>query len=83
MATTTPLEDVKTASKMMMVALEAVVIILKAPAAAVVHFVIVLSHTAFELQGAREEAAPILAIGFLMLTEMIAPSTSPKAWCLV
>jgi hypothetical protein len=58
-------------------------ITLKAPVAAVVSFVTVTSHTAFELQGALEEIAPILAIRFLTLTEAIVPSTSHKAWCLV
>ena len=82
MATTTPLEDVETASKTMMT-LEVAVITLKAPAAAVVHFVTVSSRTVFDLRGAWEEVAPILAIGFLMLTETITPSTSLKAWCLV
>ena len=66
MATTTPLEDVKTVLKMM--TFEAVVMILKAPAAVVVHFVTVTSLTAFELQGVLEEVAPILAIGGLILT---------------
>ena len=81
MATTTPLEDVKTALKMM--TFEAVVMILKAPAAVVVHFVTVTSLTAFELWGALEEVAPILAIGGLMLTQMMVRSASLKARCLV
>ncbi len=88
MATTTPLEDVKTASEMMMMttmaaAFEDVAITLKAPVAVVAHYATVTSRTAFELQGVLGEVAPILEIGFLTSTEAIVPSTSPKAWCLV
>ena len=89
MATTTPLEGVKTAAEETTTTtttgeiFEDVVITLKAAVAAVVHFVTATLCTAFELRGALEEVAPILAIGFLTLTEMIAPSISLKAWCLV
>ena len=87
MDTITPLEDVKTAAKttmmMMRATFEDVVITLEAAVAAVVHFVTATLRTAFELREALEEVAPILVIGFLTLTEMIAPSISLKAWCLV
>ena len=89
MATTTPLEGVKTAAEETTTTtttgeiFEDVVITLKAVVAAAVHFVTATLCTAFELRGALEEVAPILAIGFLTLTEMIAPSISLKAWCLV
>ena len=76
MATTTPLGDVKA-----VVTLKVAVMILSPPAVLVVHFVTASSFTASELSGALEEVAPILAIRSLMLTPMIAPSTSLKAWC--
>ena len=76
MATTTPLEDVKAA-----VTLKHVVKILILPAVVIQVAVTASSFTASELSGALEEVAPILAIGSLVLTLMIAPLTSPKAQC--
>ena len=88
MATITPLEGVKTVAEETTMTttraiFEDVVITLKAAVAAVVHFVTATLRTAFELRGALEEVAPILEIRFLTLMEMIAPSISLKAWCLV
>ena len=59
-----------------MTTLKAVVIILDAPAVLIVNFVTATSFTAFEKKGALKVVAPILAIRDLLITSMMAPSTS-------
>ena len=75
MATTIPLEDVKT-----VVTRKDVVKILTLPAV-VVTAVTATSPTVSELLGALVEAASILAIRYLIVIMTIAPLTSLKTWC--
>ena len=62
-------------------ALQPAVMSLAPPAVLVMNVATASSHTVFEIEGALKEVVPILAIGLLILTEMIAPLTSPEAWC--
>ena len=77
MATTIPLEDVENAS-MRTLRFEAAVIDLKLLTVKD-SYVTASSFTAFELWGKLEETVPILVIGSLISTQMMAPLTSLKA----